>query len=115
MIKYGYENNVFSIFYTIALTQACISYLSELVWENLVHTRGTGISVIISVEAWSPSYGHSAYTQRIELKCISLLVSISTGADVYLTKSDINGTYGARVQPNGKVLNEHLTGRRYIN
>lgn len=73
-----------------------LSYLSEPVWENLVHMRRTGISVIKPV-AWSPSYSHSAYIQWIELKCISLLVSILAGADVYPTKSDINGTYEAHV------------------
>jgi len=44
-----------------------LSYLSELFSGNLgeanTHIRRTGILVIISVEAWSPSYDHSAYTQ----------------------------------------------------
>lgn len=98
MIKCEYENNIFPYFIHIDNhIDKCLSYLSEPVWENLVHTRKTGISVIISVEAWSPSYSHSAYIQWIELKCISLLVSVLTGADVYPTKSDINGTYVAHV------------------
>lgn len=75
--------------------------LATILWSFCAHTT-------VKVKARRPMYDVRA---RIYIRA---LTSVLTAAGSYPINSDVNART-TRAQPDGKFLNEHLTGRRYIN